>query len=64
MTRIKMCGLRRAEDIDAVNELLPEYKFKISAISLEDFIKITLRTCPKEDKSPFLYFKERYIPKI
>ena len=46
------------------NELLPEYKFKISAISLEDFIKITLRTCPKEDKSPFLYFKERYIPKI
>ena len=25
MTRIKMCGLRRAEDIDAVNELLPEY---------------------------------------
>lgn len=25
MTRIKMCGLRRPEDIDAVNEILPEY---------------------------------------
>ena len=25
MTRIKMCGLRRTEDIDAVNEILPEY---------------------------------------
>ena len=25
MTRIKLCGLRRAEDIQYVNELLPEY---------------------------------------
>ena len=25
MTRIKMCGLRRAEDIEAVNEVRPEY---------------------------------------
>lgn len=25
MTRIKMCGLRRPEDVDAVNEILPEY---------------------------------------
>ena len=25
MVRIKMCGLRRAEDIIAVNELRPEY---------------------------------------
>ena len=25
MTRIKMCGLRRPEDIEAVNELRPEY---------------------------------------
>ena len=25
MTRTKMCGLRRTEDIDAVNEILPEY---------------------------------------
>jgi phosphoribosylanthranilate isomerase len=25
MTRIKMCGLRRLEDIDSVNEILPEY---------------------------------------
>ena len=25
MTRIKMCGLRRPEDIEAAGELLPEY---------------------------------------
>jgi len=25
MTRIKMCGLRRPEDIDAANEIMPEY---------------------------------------
>ena len=25
MTKIKMCGLRRKEDIEAVNELQPDY---------------------------------------
>ena len=43
------------------NELLPEYQYKISSVSLEDFVKIALKTCPKGDKYPFWYFKERYI---
>lgn len=46
------------------NELLPEYQYKISAVSLEDFIEKTLKVCPKEDNAPFLYFKDRYIPNI
>ena len=45
-------------------ELLPEYQYKISAVSLEDFIEKTLKVCPKEDNEPFLYFKDRYIPNI
>ena len=44
------------------NELKPEYQYKISAISLEEFIERTLAVCPEADKSPFEYFKERYIP--
>ena len=45
------------------NELKPEFQNKISAISLEDFITKTLEVCPDEDKAPFEYFKNRYIPK-
>ena len=45
------------------NELKPEFQNKISAISLEDFITKTLEICPDEDKAPFEYFKNRYIPK-
>ena len=44
------------------DELKPEYQYKISALSLEDFIERTLKVCPEGDKAPFLYFKERYIP--
>lgn len=43
------------------DELKPEYQYKISAKSLEDFIDRTLEVCPEEDKAPFLYFKERYL---
>ena len=43
------------------NELKPEYQYKISAISLEDFIDRTLEVCPDEDKAPFLYFRDRYL---
>lgn len=46
------------------DELLPEYHYKISAVSLEDFIKITLKICPKGDKYPFWYFRERYLSYI
>ena len=44
------------------DELKPEYQDKISAVSLEDFVERTLQVCPEEDKAPFLYFKDRYIP--
>jgi hypothetical protein len=44
------------------DELKPEYQYKISALSLEDFIERTFKVCPEGDKAPFLYFKERYIP--
>ena len=44
------------------DELKPEYRYKISAVSLEDFVERTLQVCPEEDKAPFLYFKDRYIP--
>ena len=40
-----------------------EFQHKISAISLEDFITKTLEVCSDEDKAPFEYFKNRYIPK-
>ena len=43
------------------DELKPEYQYKISAISLEDFIDRTLEVCPDEDKAPFLYFRDRYL---
>lgn len=43
------------------NELKPEYQYKISAISLEEFIQKTLLVCPEEDKAPFEYFRDRYL---
>lgn len=45
------------------DELKPEYQYKISAVSLEDFVERTLQVCPEEDKAPFLYFKDRYFEK-
>ena len=45
------------------NELKPEFRNKISAISLEYFITKTLEICPDEDKAPFEYFKNRYMIK-
>lgn len=43
------------------DELLPEYQYKISSVTLEDFAKIALKTCPKGKKYPFWYFRERYL---
>lgn len=42
------------------DELLPEYQYKISSLTLEDFVKNALKTCPKGNKYPFWYFRERY----
>ena len=42
------------------NELKPEYQYKISSVSLEEFISRTLEVCPDDDKAPFEYFRDRY----
>ena len=45
-TRIKICGLTRLEDIDAVNELKPEYVGFVFAKSRRQITKehaVTLR---------------------
>lgn len=41
-TRIKICGLTRLEDIDAVNELKPEY---VGILSLQKPQTDYKRTC-------------------
>ena len=43
------------------DELLPEYQYKISSITLESFVKKAFKTCPKGSKYPFWYFRERYL---
>ena len=43
------------------DELLPEYQYKISSVTLEDFVKKALKVCPKGSKYPFWYFRERYF---
>ena len=46
------------------DELLPEYQYKISSITLESFVKKAFKTCPKGSKYPFWYFIERYLSNI
>ena len=46
------------------DELLQEYQYKISSVTLEDFARIALKTCPKGNKYPFWYFRERYLSNI
>lgn len=43
------------------SELKPAFQYKISAVSLEDFVSRTLEVCPAAFQAPFLYFKERYL---
>ena len=40
MTRVKMCGLRRAEDIEAANRLMPEYIGFVFAPASRRFISL------------------------
>ena len=42
------------------DELKPEYQYKVSSVSLEDFVEKTLIVCPTEEKEPFVYFFNRY----
>lgn len=43
------------------DELLPEYRYKIQALSLEDFVDRILAVCPLEYSSPFVWFRHRYL---
>ena len=43
------------------DELKLEYQYKISSVTLEDFIEKTLDICPQSEAAPFIYFKERYL---
>ena len=43
------------------DELLPEYRYKIQALSLEDFVDRILAVCPPEYSSPFVWFRHRYL---
>jgi hypothetical protein len=43
------------------DELKPEYRYKITSVTLEDFIEKTLEFCPQNEKAPFIYFKNRYL---
>ena len=45
-TRIKICGLTRLEDIDAVNELKPEYVGFVFAKSRRQITNCLLYTSP------------------
>lgn len=43
------------------DELKPEFQYKISSVTLEDFIEKTLEICPQREAAPFIYFKNRYL---
>jgi len=43
------------------DELLPQYKYKIQALSLEDFIEHIVAVCSPEDAKPFMWFRDRYL---
>ena len=43
------------------DELLPQFKYKIQALSLEDFVERILKVCPSEEAEPFRWFKHRYL---
>lgn len=50
------------EEVDSLkNELKPEYKNKISSISLEDFVEQTMKRCPQSELAVFYYFYNRYL---
>ena len=42
------------------DELKLEYQYKVSSVSLEDFIEKALIVCPTEEREPFVYFFNRY----
>lgn len=52
MTRVKMCGLRRAEDIEATNRLMPEYIGFVFAPASRRFISLEEAAALRQALSP------------
>ena len=52
MTRVKMCGLRRAEDIEAANRLMPEYIGFVFAPASRRFISLEEAAALRHALSP------------
>ena len=52
MTRVKMCGLRRAEDIEAANRLMPEYIGFVFAPASRRFISLEEAAALRQALSP------------
>ena len=52
MTRLKMCGLRRAEDIEAANRLMPEYIGFVFAPASRRFISLEEAAALRQALSP------------
>ena len=51
-----------AEEVASLQrELKPEYRYKISAVTLECFVETALSYCTGNDAAPFVYFKDRYL---
>ena len=49
MTKIKLCGIQRYEDIDVVNELLPDYIGFVFAKKSKRFISYDMAKVLKKD---------------
>ena len=52
MTRVKMCGLRRAEDVEAANRLMPEYIGFVFAPASRRFISLEEAAALRQALSP------------
>ena len=52
MTQVKMCGLRRAEDIEAANRLMPEYIGFVFAPASRRFISLEEAAALRQALSP------------
>ena len=52
MTRVKMCGMRRAEDIEAANRLMPEYIGFVFAPASRRFISLEEAAALRQALSP------------
>ena len=50
------------EEVDSLkNELMPQYQYKISSVTLEFFVEQSIRNCPQSELALFYYFYNRYL---